>query len=122
MSIGTWFALCAADRRIGIEELAEQVGKLKGRTVRVEGGQLYVEVAGAEIIVSVQAGADVLAEAAEIAERHDRSEVATHGARYELTWELDDSDAVYNTLVSISSRLEKHCGAVIFDATNGRFV
>ena len=122
MSLGVWFALCAVERCLAIEALAAEVATLKGRVVRVERGQLHVEVAGAEIIVSAQVDAGVLAEAAEIADRHGRPEVAGCGARYELTWELDDSDAVYNTLVAIASRLEKRCEAAIYDATGGRFV
>lgn len=125
MTAGIWFAMCPAGRAIGLEALSEEIGKLKGRRAWVEGGQLYVEVdEAAEVIVSYQHGKAVRAEAAEIAgrsDRADRDQLAAYDARYEITFEMHEADTVYNTVVSLSSRLEKQCGAVIYDTNNARF-
>lgn len=125
MSLGTWFAFCSPDRRMSFDDLAAYLGKIKGHEARVENGQLYVDIdEKAEIIVSFAHDADVLAEAVELAEdsdRPDRDTLAKYGARYELTWESEDSHAVYNTAVTIAGKLEKECGAIVYDTNNARY-
>ena len=122
MTAGVWFAMCPSSKSITLEALGEEVGKLKGRTAWVESGQLYVDVEEkAEIIVSLQQGKAVAAEAAELATKGKKAELAEADARYEITFEMHEADIVYNTVVSISNRLEKSCGAVIYDTNNARF-
>lgn len=127
-SAGTWFVMCDRKRASSIEELAAVLANLKHADVKRTGDELHITVHDpltehdADIAVGLAMESHVRVEAGEIAERRKRPEVAALDARYELVWDLRMSDEVYNTLCVIAERLEKACGGVIYDATNGRFV
>jgi hypothetical protein len=130
---GTWFVLCERARALPLEQLAEQIRGRRGVTTVDVGAVVTVQLhdartgRDANITVGLSTEPHVVLESAEIAERHaadrpDRDQIAAADARYELHWELRVTDEVYNTLAVIAGELEKACGAVIFDVTNGSFV
>lgn len=131
--VGTWFALCPAGRVVEIGELASRLGFLPQERPRVVHGQLHVEIddeltgGTGELIVSLSRAPHVLQEAAEFAElygatRPDREQIATCAARYELTWDVAHSQEVYETLLLVTGKLAKLCGAVIFNSDQRTFV
>jgi hypothetical protein len=132
MSPGTWLVLCSAERTISLADLAERLHGRKG-LARVElDGALVATVRDAlsgrdvQVTVGLSTESHVPLEAAELAGRHPDASVhdrlAALDARYELLWDLRDSDEVYNTLAVIAGILETTCDGVIYDATTDCFV
>jgi len=127
-SVGTWFVMCAREHALPIAKLKAQLASLRDAEVKRDGDALEITVhdrltkRDAEITVGLSTESHVRIEAAEIAERKDRPEVAALDARYELLYDLRVSDPVYNTLCVVAGKLEKKCHGVIYDATAGRFV
>lgn len=144
MKHGTWLACCDRRRLMPLDELARRLASDRELTPRLEpGGDVLVvtvhdRLTGnvADVDVSIDTGAHVAREAAELAESlasgritvddgvpvPDAASLARVDARYELTWELRWSDETYNTMMEIVGILMKECAAIVFDSTNGRFV
>jgi hypothetical protein len=127
-STGTWFVMCAREHALPIAKVEALLGNLSHADMKRDGDALAVTVhdpmtkRDAGISVGLSTRKHVPIEAAEIAEREDRPEVAALDARYELLWDLRLSDEVFNTLCVIAGKLEKACHGVIYNVTNGMFV
>lgn len=133
MSGGTWFAMCPSSKAVELDALMKQVGWLGNEKPKLEGGRLVVAVRDDDtgksgtLMVHLSKDASVVKEAAEFAEsygadRPDREQIATYDARYELTWKQADAGTVYDTVLLVTGKLKRLCGAVIFNSGDREFV
>jgi hypothetical protein len=132
MKTGTWFAMVSSKRAIEIPALAKQLKFIEGESAKVDGNDLVVTVdddlsGKGSFTIHLSKAKSVLTEARELAERKgegraDRAEIAKLDARYELSWARKDSDAVYDTLLTVASKLKKLTGAVIYNQVDAEFM
>ena len=139
MNIGIWFAYCARERLMSLDELARCLASERNLLLRLDQENLLLVTVhdsltgnDADITVSIDTGPHVALEAAELAAGDltvdpgvpppDREALCRADARYELTWELQFSDETYNPMMVIAGELIQACGAIIYDITNRRFV
>jgi hypothetical protein len=127
-STGTWFVLVDPSRALSLAQLAARIADLPDTTLRSYDDALVLDVHDdltgndADLTVGYSRAPHVVIEAAELADDHERPDLARLEARYELLYDLRASDEVYNTLVRVAGALESACGGVIVDATSGRLV
>jgi hypothetical protein len=128
MTNGVWFALCECQRAISISELKSRLSRLRNLQIHERGDELELEVrdrrSGELSAISIGFSSDphVTIEAAEIADRHGRPELRALDGRYELIFDLQRADEVYNTLAHVAGELEEATGAVIYNANEGQFL
>src|SRR5262249_24186124 len=139
MSIGIWYAYCARERLMSLDDLARRLMPDSALTVRREQENLLVVTVhdsltgnDADVTISIDTGPHVAIEAAELAEGWltvdegvpppDAEALRRADARYELNWELLFSDETYNAMLVIADDLIQACGAIVYDVTNRRYV
>lgn len=133
MSAASWFVMCPAARAVPLDEIADSM-RLPKRTTRTLDGDVIRFVtddpedgAKVEVTVGLSTAPHVPDEAAQIVaafgdDLPDRDRVARYDARYELLWDARRSAAVFHVVASIAGSLQRACGGVIFDSTDGTFV
>jgi hypothetical protein len=139
MSIGIWFAYCDQEKLLPLDELARRLKLHSELTLKRDEENLLVVTVhdrltrkNADIEIGINTSPYVRLEAAELAEEDlpvdpgvpppDSEILQRASARYELSWELRFSDETYNILVWIAEELIQACEAIIYDASNHRFV
>ncbi|MGE0323300.1 MAG: hypothetical protein AB7K71_17415 [Polyangiaceae bacterium] len=133
MSTATWFVMCPAGRAVSLGELIEALKLPRRTTCTLDGDGVRFTTddpedgAQVDVTVGLSRAAHVRDEAAQLvasfgAEQPNRDEVARYDARYEILWDAARSAATFHVVTSIAGALQKACGGVIFDSTDGTFV
>jgi hypothetical protein len=124
---------------ISLDEIGRRISTDPDVTAtRVEGDWLTVHMHDgrtgndAAVWIGIDAESHVILEAQELVELDigvdpgvpppDLGQLARCDARYEMIWELQFSDETYNVMMVLVDILQEATGAIVYDATNDRFV
>jgi hypothetical protein len=125
-SNGSFLILFSKSKGVTIEDAAETLADLKGVTTARHEDAVIVSDKSAHMTVVLSTAEHVVQESHEIAmqfanDRMDRDRIAALDARFELTWELEDTMELMNATISVAGALEVLTGGVIFDPVSGTF-
>jgi hypothetical protein len=124
--------MCPREKALPVRAVLEQVKMPSKARPRLAGEGLVLAVdtpdgEEAEVHVALGTGDVIAQESAEIADEHgadrpDHDQIATYDARYEITWNLDESEHVFDTYHTIAYRIRRAVGGVTFDLVEKTFV
>lgn len=125
---GTYVALCPRGRARPLAELVP-TDLPDGTTVHVDGEQLRFDIddpfSGRQTTVWVTVRSDVADLRDDVLDQLpsnvDPRPWADADRIYEVAWPLEFSDEAYNEVLLFAERLERDCGALVFDPGMGRF-
>lgn len=122
---GTWWVLCSSKKARPLKTLRAKLGgELRGSFLVLTGPGDGDTV---EVHVAFTKGAVIAAEAAEVADEHgadrpDHDRIAAFDARYELSWNLAESEHTFELYYTLAFRLTDLVQGITLDRVEGRFV
>lgn len=128
---GTWWVLCSAKRAKALRALLAKLDLPTGATAELRGSFLVVTGPGdgdtVEVHVALAKGDVIAAEAAEVADelcadRPDHDRIAAFDARYELSWNLAESEHALELYYTLAFRLADLVQGLTVDRVEGRLV